>query len=339
MFSVICLTYEHADYIQQCIESVIQQDCQDWEMLILDDGSDDETGAKVSSYIKDKRIKYFFQKNKGSGRLAENYNFLLSKAQGIYVTILEGDDFAEPGLLTAHRDAMEQNPDAILSFNRVWVRDPGHFWQAPKIPKTPKQQSNFSNTPLGTAFNLLFYSCYIPAQGVTVRRGVLLASGGFEKVDGLPTVDYPTWLKLASLGPFVFIPKTLAHWRRHETQTTKLRIVKLYSLMVPVFEQIYERLSPEIIGNISVTKAEVIKYWTVNLTKILIRGGNYQLQSQHWKEGRDLYIRSFRRWPAMLLFWRLKAALGMLFSLLHIPWIHWYHIVPKQLVSRISGNN
>lgn len=331
-FSVICLTYNHAAYIEQCINSVIQQLYKDWELLILDDGSTDGIGEKISPYLKDHRIKYFSQENKGSGRLAENYNFLLSKARGTYITILEGDDFAEPELLNAHLKAMEQNTDAVLSFNQVWVGDPGHFWVSPQIPDNNELQSYFSNTPRGAAYNLLFYSCYIPAQGVTLRREILLSSGGFEKVEGLPTVDYPTWLKLATLGPFVFVPETLAHWRRHENQTTKLRIFKLYSLMVPVFEQVYDGLSKEIRENVKVPKETIIKHWAINLTKILIRGGNYQLQARQWEKGRALYYQSFKRWPKLLLFWRMKAVLGITFSWLHIPWKHWYHFVPERIL-------
>lgn len=333
MFSVICLTYNHADYIQQCIESVQQQTLEDWELLILDDGSSDGTGEKVKSYLSDGRIKYFHQENKGAGRLSENYNFLLSRAQGSYVTILEGDDYAEPELLSSHREVLLENPEAILSYNRVRVMDPGHFWEAPKRSDVEKDPDAFINTPVGSAYNRLFYSCFIPAQGTTVRRDVLIEQGGFEKVEGLPTVDYPTWLKLASVGSFVFVPKTLAHWRRHGGQTTKMRVVKLYSPMIPVFEEVYNRLTPEILTHVSVTKKQVMHFWAVNMTKIMIRGGKYQLQSRAWKEARKLLMESFQRWPKLLLFWRLQAVLGLVFSFFHIPWFHWYQIVPQKKTS------
>ncbi|MBN2615065.1 MAG: glycosyltransferase family 2 protein [Bacteroidales bacterium] len=326
MFSVVCLTYNHAAYIQQCIESVQQQTCKDWELLILDDGSVDGSGEQVRPYLKDERIRYFYQENKGSGRLSENYNFLLSKAQGTYITILEGDDYAEPGLLSSHREAMLGNPEAILSYNRVRVMDPGHFWEAPKPSDVEKDPAAFANDPVGSAYNRLFYSCFIPAQGTTVRRDVLLEQGGFEKVEELPTVDYPTWLKLASVGSFVFIPQTLAHWRRHGGQTTKMRVVKLYSPMIPVFEQVYDRLSPDIRSHVQVTKKQVMQFWAENMTKILIRGGKYQLQSRAWKEARKLLLESFTRWPRWLLFWRFQAVLGLIFSVIHIPWIHWYQM-------------
>lgn len=331
VFSIVCPTYNHADYIQQCIESVLSQTYDNWELLILDDGSTDGTGEKITPFLKDKRVKYFHQENKGAGRLAENYNFLLSKAQGTHITILEGDDYAAPELLASHNEALKRNPEAVLSFNSVRVLDPGHPWEGPRAPVTEEQKKIFSNTPTGFAFNELFLRCFIPAQGVTVKRDLLVRSGGFEKVEGLATVDYPTWLKLASLGPFVFVARTLATWRRHETQSTKQRIVPLTRLMLPVYEKVYDGLSPEVLKHVSLSKKEVVRYGAIQFTKILVRGGNYQLQSKHWEEGRKLYVQSFQRWPALLLFWRMKAVLGIIFSWVHIPWMHWYNIVPYRI--------
>ena len=329
-FSILCPTYNHEKYIGQCIESVRAQHYENWELLILDDGSTDETGKTVKPYLKDNRIHYYHQENKGAGRLADNYNFLLSQAKGSYVTILEGDDYADPELLSSHYKALQTQTDAVLSFNRVWVKDPGRTWETPKIPVSENQKRIFSNQPIGSVYNELFFRCFIPAQGVTLKRDVLLVSGGFEKVEGLATVDYPTWLKLASLGPFVFVPQTLATWRRHVTQSTKQRIVPLTELMLPVFEKAYDNLSPELKNHVHVSRKQVVHHWSVQLTKILVRGGNYQLQTQLWKKGRALYLQSFKRWPALLLFWRLKALLGLVFSLLHISWKHWYQFLPKR---------
>ena len=331
MFSIVCPTYNHADYIRQCIQSVLAQTYDNWELLILDDGSNDGTGEKITPFLSDERIKYFHQENKGANRLAENYNFLLAKAKGNYVTILEGDDYAEPELLASHYKLLKQNPKAVLSFNRVRVADPGHEWESPKVPVTEMQKQIFSNSPVGFALNELFLGCFIPAQGVTLKRDTLVRSGGFEKVEGLATVDYPTWLKLVSLGTFVFVPETLATWRRHVAQSTKQRIVPLTQLMLPVYERVYDELTPEVLKHVFISKKKVVRHWAIKFTKIIIRGGNYQLQSRHWKEGRKLYFQSFRRWPSLLLLWRMKAILGIIFSLMHIPWMHWYSFVPERI--------
>lgn len=328
-FSVLCPTYNHAPYISQCIESVLNQSHTNWELLILDDGSSDGTGVVVKSYLKDQRIRYFFQENKGAGKLADNYNFLLRQAKGQYVTILEGDDYAGPGLLAGHHQAFMENPDAILSFNRVRVDESGYVWEAPTVPKSQAQSDVYENRPVGNAFKELFFRCFIPAQGVSVQRSVLMESGGFEKVEGLSTVDYPTWLKLAQKGTFIFVPQVLATWRRHLSQSTKQRIVDLTRTMIPVFERVYDELPPPLLEMMPFDKLKLKKHWEIQFTRIFIRGGNYQLQSGNWPKARSYYFQSFTRWPALLVFWRIKAMLGILFSWFHIPWFHWTALKKK----------
>ncbi|MBE0651808.1 MAG: glycosyltransferase family 2 protein [Bacteroidales bacterium] len=332
MFSIVCPTYNHADYIQQCVKSVLSQTYGNWELLILDDGSTDGTGEKIAPFLRDNRVKYFYQENKGAGRLAENYNFLLSKAQGTYVTILEGDDYAEPGLLAAHHKAFAESPDSILSFNRVRVDESGYLWEAPIIPKNQFEKDIYENKPIGNGLKELFFRCFIPAQGASVRRSTLLDCGGFEKVEGLPTVDYPTWLKLAQKGTFVFVPEVLATWRRHMSQSTKQRIVVLTETMNPVFEKVYDELSSSLKEILPFGKSNIKKHWEIQLTKILVRSGNYQLQSHNWKKAREYYFRSFTHWPSLLLIWRIKAKTGILFSWFHIPWFQW-----NKVKKRLNG--
>jgi glycosyltransferase involved in cell wall biosynthesis len=323
-FSVICVAYNHALYIQQCIESVLNQSYPHWELLILDDGSPDGTRDKVEPYLQDARIHYFYQENKGAARLSENYNFLLHQAEGTYVTILEADDYADSELLAEHQKAFMQNPQAILSFSRVRADEIQRTWAGPELPQNEETIKIYTNTPVGTALNLLLFRCFIPAQGTTVNRLSLLENSGFEKVEGLPTVDHPTWLKLAQKGTFIFIPKVLATWRRHNEQTTKQRIVDMTRLSLPVFTKVYDDLSPEMRRMLSTDKKKIKKYWEIQLTKDFIRGGNYQLQSGEWNKARHYYFQSFTRWTSFLFLWRLMAVLGIFFSWLHIPWVHWY---------------
>ena len=115
LVSVITPTYNHGKFISDCIESVLKQSYQNWEMIIIDDGSTDNTFAIAQEYEKkDKRIKAFTQNNIGIFRLGETYNLALSKATGKYAAILEGDAIWFPEKLTLQVDAMENNPDAVL---------------------------------------------------------------------------------------------------------------------------------------------------------------------------------------------------------------------------------
>jgi len=101
LVSIITPTYNHAEFIGACIESVLAQTYPYWEMIIIDDGSTDDTGEVVARY-EDDRIRYIRQPNMGVERLTETYNKALSLARGEYIAILEGDDYWPDYKLSKH---------------------------------------------------------------------------------------------------------------------------------------------------------------------------------------------------------------------------------------------
>lgn len=93
--SIITPTFNHERFIAECIDSVINQTFNDWEMIIIDDGSTDSTPDIISDYDDD-RIIYIRQENEGPYKLGEIYNKALSLSNGDFIAILEGDDFWPP---------------------------------------------------------------------------------------------------------------------------------------------------------------------------------------------------------------------------------------------------
>ena len=89
LFSIIIPTYNREKLIGLAINSVINQTFIDWELIIIDDGSADKTKEVVKPYLKDKRVKYFFQKN--AERSSARNNGIL-KSQGKYICFLDSDD-------------------------------------------------------------------------------------------------------------------------------------------------------------------------------------------------------------------------------------------------------
>ncbi len=72
MISIIIPTYNRADLIERAITSVVSQTYTNWELLIIDDGSTDNTKSIIEKYLSDKRIKYIYQENKGPGAARNN---------------------------------------------------------------------------------------------------------------------------------------------------------------------------------------------------------------------------------------------------------------------------
>lgn len=94
--SIIVPCYNAAKYLTDLITSVQKQTINDWELLLIDDGSKDNTHEVVSKYLHDKRISYIFQDNAGVSK-ARNHG--LDKAKGEYVTCVDADDWLEPDFI------------------------------------------------------------------------------------------------------------------------------------------------------------------------------------------------------------------------------------------------
>ncbi|MCX6280760.1 MAG: glycosyltransferase family A protein [Bacteroidetes bacterium] len=110
VFSLLIATYNHERFIEECIMSVINQSFTDWEMIILDDGSTDDTGVIANKWASsDRRIHYVYQTNKGIFRLFETNNSGLDMSRGKYISILEGNDSLDKQKLQLQYVALKRN--------------------------------------------------------------------------------------------------------------------------------------------------------------------------------------------------------------------------------------
>jgi glycosyltransferase involved in cell wall biosynthesis len=99
LISIIIPTYNRAHLLPRAINSVIEQTYPHWELIIVDDGSTDETNEVVKPYLQDTRIKYFLKKNTGA---ADSRNFGVAQARYEWVTFLDSDDEAKPQWLESY---------------------------------------------------------------------------------------------------------------------------------------------------------------------------------------------------------------------------------------------
>ena len=104
-FSIILPTYNRAHFLPKAIESVLKQTFEDWELIIVDDGSTDNTKEVVAKY-QDSRIRYFFQENQERSAARNNG---IDQAQGEYVCFLDSDDYYLTEKLSNFKIAIEQS--------------------------------------------------------------------------------------------------------------------------------------------------------------------------------------------------------------------------------------
>jgi glycosyltransferase involved in cell wall biosynthesis len=216
--SVITLTFNHEKYMDECIQSVLNQTMKEWEMIIIDDGSADRTPTIIQQYD-DPRIIYIRKEHRGINFLGENYNEALRISKGEFILILEGDDYIPPNRIEVQLPTLKDN-QIVLSHGRYAYAFKDKIVVYPTVFKTDV----LTNQPIGLALKGFLQGFNpIGTQSVMIRKSTLLEIGGFTQPNCLPLVDYPTWMELALRGRFAFVPEVLGYWRRHPLSITMNR--------------------------------------------------------------------------------------------------------------------
>jgi glycosyltransferase involved in cell wall biosynthesis len=240
--SIITPTYNHEQFIVECIESVQNQTYENWEMIIIDDGSIDRTQEIVGQY-KDLRITYIRKNHRGIGYLGENYNHGLERAKGEFILILEGDDYIPSNRIELQLPSFEDK-EVVLSHGKyAYVFD-----EKTVVYPNPFRRSVLTNEPVGSGLKIFLQGFNpIGTQSVMIRRSALLEVGGFTQPPYLPLVDYPTWMKLALKGTFQFIPVILGFWRRHPRSVTINRNEQIFEGFIQYCDEFVATFHEELV--------------------------------------------------------------------------------------------
>lgn len=201
--SVIIPTYNRAAWLQEAVNSVANQTFSDVELIIADDGSDDDTRQIVSHFSHPVR----YLRLAHSGRPAVVRNRALEAAAGDLVAFLDDDDLWAPQKLEEQVAIFEQRPD--LAFIYCDARAMSETGQLSPSLLSPEQKRP------ERLFDALLTSCFIYPSTVMAHRGRLLEAGGFD--ESLPIVeDYDLWLRLAHRGQIDFLSRPAVTVRRHD---------------------------------------------------------------------------------------------------------------------------
>ena len=117
LISVIIPCYNRANVISKAIESVINQTVNEWELIIVDDGSTENVKEVINPFLKDDRIKYLYQENKGVST-ARNYG--VNNSQGNFIVFLDSDDFLYQNALSFYYNEITKNPEIHLCFSNYF---------------------------------------------------------------------------------------------------------------------------------------------------------------------------------------------------------------------------
>lgn len=318
LVSIITPTYNHENYIGDCIRSVQAQTYQNWEMIIVDDGSTDNSYSIAQNLSEnDPRIKVFTQSNVGIFRLSETYNFALSETSGKYIAVLEGDDVWLPEKLTIQIEALENDESIVLSYGKSFssATDLTSNYSVTDFHKYTN--TILENNPVGAATEVLLFSNFIVALTVLVRKDTLEKIGGFKQSHNLPLVDLTTWIELSLCGKFSCIQEPLGKWRFYPNQITKTYTAEISEGFYQFALEFYDKKS-SFFKNTRITKAHINKHFRRLLVEANSRSGRYKLIRRDFSGARKNYLKSIFGYGFYGLIWRLRSIVGFVFSIFHM---------------------
>jgi glycosyltransferase involved in cell wall biosynthesis len=288
--SVLLPTYNRAHYLAEAIQSALDQTYADLEVVVVDDGSTDNSAELVRRFA-DPRVRLFRLENRG---ISAALNTAFRAARGRYIAILNSDDRWLPELLAQEVAVLEANSDAGLVYARCQAMDSS----GRPLARTTGVPARYP----GQMLRSLLYGDHICTIAVLIRREHVEQAGLWDE-SLIANEDWDLWLRLALICRFAFVDTILAHFRAHTgriTSTSSERFARLVADRVRVLDKVYARvdLPPEAAGMRSLAYCNV--YIDVGLR---------WLKVHDWRES----LRAFSR--ALLLAPDQGATLGRIVAL------------------------
>lgn len=208
--SVLIPTYNYAHFLDETIQSVLNQTFTDFELIVVDNCSTDKSIEVVTKYLGDPRVK-LFQNEKNLGLLG-NWNKCLEYASGTYIKYLCADDKFEPELLEKFVQVMDENPTVSLV-----TSDKKIFDQMDKTITLPFRGLQDGKQMI--LHTLKRYAWIGEPSSVMFRRKDLHVGHFNSNYKFL--IDWEMWIRLLSIGDCYIIPEPLVNIRYHQGQHTK----------------------------------------------------------------------------------------------------------------------
>lgn len=210
--SIVMTSYNYERFISDAINSVISQTYKNWELIIVDDGSQDNSISIIEEYIKkDSRIKLFCHEKRVNKGLKESLLLGLKNAVNDWIVFLESDDMITSDYLSVKTDIISQNPSLDLIFNDIEcignqsVIDNLNIYFQKREEMLAKKR---------IPFYLFCENNIIPTFSCVMVKKSVIETCDFESI--IPqNLDWHLWSQLINSANFAYTEKKLTLWRKH----------------------------------------------------------------------------------------------------------------------------
>ena len=245
--SVIMGIYNCADTLKDAIDSILAQTVKNWELILCDDGSKDNTYTIAEFFLKQYPEKIVLLQNQENKGLNFTLNRCLEFAKGKYIARMDGDDTCSPNRFEKELEAFRDHPDLAVVSTAMEYFDENGVWGCIRHPQFVTKRDFLYGTPF----------CHAPCM---VRKDVMDRVGGYTESKWLLRVeDYHLWVKIYNFGyKGMNLNEPLYQMRddrnaynrrkfRYRLNETYVRILAIQELKLPVWGYIYA-LRPLLVG-------------------------------------------------------------------------------------------
>ncbi|CAL61317.1 putative Glycosyl transferase, family 2 [Herminiimonas arsenicoxydans] len=291
--TVVIPTYNHAHFLREALQSLCAQSFSNWEAIVVNNYSEDDTIAVVASFS-DPRIR--LENFRNNGVIASSRNRGIALAQGQYIAFLDSDDIWYPEKLTQCMQSFDDNVDLVCH---------GLYWFG------NEERNMFCGPAQRATFDALLDkgNCITPSATV-VRKSILDLVDGFSQNPAVVTSeDYHLWLKLAKVGARMkFLEEILGGYRIHSSNQSSAALRHLESVLQVVEEFFPAQSSSTISFQIRRRKRLGLAYYSAG--RVMQKNGKRS-------DSRRLFLQSIKYWPFYP-----KIYLGIVLSVIHhLPFV------------------
>lgn len=224
--SVIVPNYNHANFLEKRLESILNQTFQDFELIILDDCSNDRSKEVIEQYRAHRKVSYVIFNNKNTGSPFSQWRKGVDLAMGKYIWIAESDDFADSSFLEKTVDILDSQHDVSLVYTQSYIIDENSNVLRSNYPWTADLDSerwykNYINDGREESIKFLTKKNIIPNASAVLFRKVAIKEDITWPVNMKMLGDWFFWIQLISTNKIAYISECLNYFRE-TSQTTRV---------------------------------------------------------------------------------------------------------------------
>lgn len=243
--SIVTASYNYSEYIKEAIESVISQSHEDWELIIVDDGSSDDSVEVIKSYCeKDARIKLFVHADNVNKGLKDTLLLGIEKAECEWIAFLESDDLLSSDYLERKIEIAQNFPETVLIFNAVeYFGDEKKSWLFESVFVHNSNFLSDKTFPREMFKDLSANNRILTFSSVMARRESLLMADFNTPCDKL--IDWWLYINMSFGQKFYYTPEKLTKWRLHPNSYIMDKRTKCHFLNMLAYFNVYKKNKKE----------------------------------------------------------------------------------------------